>query len=92
MPEWVLDAVIVHELAHLLEASHSAAFKALCERYPRHAEAEAYLLGFEHGGTLASTVLGPPAEQSWGSDDVDDGAGATTGQRERTPFSQLTFP
>jgi len=72
VPDWVLDAVIVHELAHLHEASHSAEFKVLCERYPRLAEAEAYLLGFEHGGTLASTLLAPPPEHAWGTDDVGD--------------------
>ncbi|MGO9559344.1 MAG: M48 family metallopeptidase [Acidimicrobiales bacterium] len=72
VPDWVVDAVIVHELAHLLEASHSAEFKILCERYPRLAEAEAYLLGFEQGGTLASTLLAPPPEHAWGTDDVGD--------------------
>lgn len=48
-PDWVLDSVVVHELAHLLDASHSPAFRALTARYPRAAEADAWLSGFEHG-------------------------------------------
>ncbi|MHB8246539.1 MAG: M48 metallopeptidase family protein [Acidimicrobiales bacterium] len=72
VPDWVLDAVIVHELAHLLEASHSRYFNALVERYERHCEADAYLLGFEHGASTGSMPLGPLPEQSWASDDVVD--------------------
>jgi predicted metal-dependent hydrolase len=53
VPPWVLDAVLVHELAHLDEASHSPRFHALADRYPRMAEADAFLegygLGLEHG-------------------------------------------
>jgi predicted metal-dependent hydrolase len=34
-PPWVLDYVIVHELAHLEIADHSASFWALVNRYPK---------------------------------------------------------
>ena len=49
VPGWVLDAVLVHELAHLEEASHSPRFRALVARYPRMDEAGAYLEGFALG-------------------------------------------
>ncbi len=53
VPEWVLDAVIVHELAHLIEANHTARFYSLTARYERHDEAHVYLDGFGHGLTSA---------------------------------------
>ena len=43
-PPWVLDHVIVHELAHLVVAAHSSAFHALVNRNPRAERAEGYLL------------------------------------------------
>ncbi len=64
VPEWVLDGVIVHELAHLLEAGHTPRFYDLANRYPRQAEAHTYLDGFGHGLTTAGVPLGgfPGAE------------------------------
>ena len=48
-PEWVLDAVIVHELAHLIEPNHSPRFHLLEERYPRRREADTFLEGYSLG-------------------------------------------
>ncbi len=48
-PEWVIDAVLVHELAHLLEADHSVAFYDLANRHPRQAECALFLDGFALG-------------------------------------------
>ncbi|MCC9195952.1 M48 family metallopeptidase [Arthrobacter sp. zg-Y820] len=45
MPAWVVDYVLLHELAHLIEASHSAAFWRLLESYPYTETAKAYLQG-----------------------------------------------
>lgn len=43
-PKWVLDAVIVHELCHLVVPDHSAKFWKLMERYPLNERATGYLI------------------------------------------------
>lgn len=45
MPEWVLDYVLLHELAHLIVPSHNADFWALVGRYPKAERARGYLEG-----------------------------------------------
>jgi predicted metal-dependent hydrolase len=46
MPEWVLDYVLLHELAHLVVPTHGREFWALLEKYPRTDRARGYLEGF----------------------------------------------
>ena len=54
VPDWVLDAVIVHELTHLIEPSHNARFRRLARRFPRMDEADTFLAGFTLGTEHAS--------------------------------------
>jgi predicted metal-dependent hydrolase len=45
MPTWVVDYVLLHELAHLIEPGHGPAFWALLQDYPRLDRARGYLEG-----------------------------------------------
>jgi predicted metal-dependent hydrolase len=43
-PDWVVDAVIVHELAHLVHLHHTDKFWALANRYPKTERAYGFLI------------------------------------------------
>ncbi|MFT4083120.1 MAG: M48 family metallopeptidase [Nocardioides sp.] len=60
MPGWVLDYVLVHELAHLLEVHHNTAFWGWVDRYPKAERAKGYLLGW----SAAAQVEAPPTDES----------------------------
>jgi predicted metal-dependent hydrolase len=44
-PAWVLDYVIVHELAHFIELNHTPRFYELVDRYPKADLARGFLIG-----------------------------------------------
>ena len=56
MPAWVIDYVLLHELAHLVEQGHGPDFWRLLETYPRTERARGYLEGF-----AAARQVGPEA-------------------------------
>ncbi|MEZ5096750.1 MAG: M48 family metallopeptidase [Nocardioides sp.] len=70
MPAWVVDYVLVHELAHLLVAGHDASFWAWVERYPQAEKAQSYLQGYSHGYAAGAHL--PPPEEGEDVDDIDD--------------------
>lgn len=45
MPDWVVDYVLLHELAHLLVPGHGPDFWALVGRYPKTERARGFLEG-----------------------------------------------
>jgi predicted metal-dependent hydrolase len=85
-PAYVLDHVLVHELAHLQVPGHGAAFHALVERHPHAARATGWLEGYTAGRLAAATpeaggdATGGPGDgretgdAEDGEDAIDDGA------------------
>jgi predicted metal-dependent hydrolase len=47
MPDWVLDYLVVHELAHLVHSDHGPEFHELEDRYPLTERAKGYLLALD---------------------------------------------
>lgn len=70
LPPWVLDYVLVHELAHLLHRGHGPEFWALVHRYPRSERARGFLEGvaFLDEGSPPDD----PHEDGGPADDVDE--------------------
>jgi predicted metal-dependent hydrolase len=63
-PTWVLDYVVVHELAHLVEYNHGRAFDAIVARYPKAERAKGYLLAKDLDDEPADeTVRALPLEE-----------------------------
>ena len=59
MPTWVLDYVLVHELAHLIEPGHTREFWAWVDRFPRAERAKGFLEGVA-AATHLGLVAAPP--------------------------------
>jgi predicted metal-dependent hydrolase len=58
MPDYVVDYVLLHELAHLIEVGHGPAFWALLEGYPRLERARGFLEGVAAASALPSAGAG----------------------------------
>lgn len=66
MPAWVIDYVLVHELAHLIESGHTPTFWSWVDRYPKAERAKGFL-----EGVAAASQLGIEADPP---DCSDEGA------------------
>ncbi len=64
MPSWVIDYVLIHELAHLLRVRPQREVLGWVDRYPKAERAKGYLIGWSAAARLDS----PPGEPP---DDVD---------------------
>lgn len=64
MPSWVIDYVLLHELAHLLVPGHNADFWDWVDRYPRTERARGYLEG------VSATAVVPNATPEPSTDDT----------------------
>ncbi|MEU6132413.1 M48 family metallopeptidase [Saccharopolyspora sp. NPDC047091] len=60
VPSWVLDYVLVHELAHLLVPGHGDDFWKWVNRYPKTERAVGYLEGLSAAANLGLTMDGEP--------------------------------
>lgn len=79
MPDYVVHAVLVHELAHLLaDDGHGPQFRALMARYPEAERAEAFLAGVAWARDWPDPgdgqPAGPVAAEARGSGAGDDSA------------------
>ncbi|KAF0651429.1 hypothetical protein K701_02710 [Streptomyces fradiae ATCC 10745 = DSM 40063] len=60
MPEYVVDYVLLHELAHLLVPGHGPDFWRLLDAYPRTERARGYLEGVAAAARLPHPPAGAP--------------------------------
>jgi hypothetical protein len=79
MPSWVIDYVLVHELAHLLVDGHGPEFWAWVDRYARTERARGYLEG------VAMAAQWPPGQLCGDEPEGPDGDPSSSARGEESP-------
>lgn len=51
LPDWVVDYLLTHEMAHLEHGDHGSGFHEMVGRYPLTERAKGYLLAIDHAVT-----------------------------------------
>ena len=72
MPSWVVDYVLVHELAHLLEVGHTPRFWAWVDRFPKAERAKGFLEGVGAASALGITADPPDCSEEGAAAMTDD--------------------
>ena len=72
LPPWVLDYVLLHELAHLIQPGHDAQFWALLDAYPRTERARGFLEGFAFAAEADRGGKGPDGDDDDDATVMDD--------------------
>lgn len=85
-PSWVLDYVIIHELAHLSVSGHNRDFWALVRKFPKTERAIGYLMA-KSGTDDVETGDNEPRDIEPG--DLDMPEGSPDDARGETPVSEV---
>jgi len=85
-PSWVLDYVIVHELAHLIEFHHNAKFTALVDQYPKAERARGFLIGVHYAPDSEDVVDNGAVAVDNGAVDVEIDSGSDEADYRPTLF------
>ncbi len=83
MPPWVVDYVLLHELAHLLEKGHTRAFWVLVDQYPKAERAKGFLEGVAFAAAADLSPQDVPAQSA------ADAESALGDQAESTEVDEL---
>jgi predicted metal-dependent hydrolase len=89
MPDFVIDYVLLHELAHLIEPNHGAGFWALLRGFPKLERARGYLDGFAAASSTGPSTAGEPATRTQPSSADEDDCGDLGGVGELIDLSGL---
>ena len=86
-PAGSIDYVLVHELAHLIEPGHDAAFWGWVDRYPQAERAKGYLMGWSAAARLepATPATESDVRRSRGQRPGSTRSGLRLGQRVDRP-------